>query len=450
MKKIMEGIYKNDYATFFMTEEIIKTLDEGVLSQAKNASMIPDVEFLGYTPDAHVGKGTSIGTIIVWDMNKAWISPTIVGVDIGCGMRVILTDVFAESLDKVKTRHIMEEIERYIPTGVGKKNKSVILTKSKYEEYLQNNSIDKISDKMEPIYDIDISKIPKDAYDIGIEQFATLGGGNHFIEFQRVEVVDKEISNKWGLFDGQLVIMVHSGSRRFGAIIGEYYQKKFKDVMAVHNINTPDKELTYLPITNKVAIEYIKSMQSAYLYAKANRHFMSKFIIEILDDNNIGANVLYDISHNIAYKENFYGREKLIIRKGATRALPNGHYLINNEVFKETGHPVILPGSMGTYSYILRGTWENRISYHSVNHGAGRVLSRNQAKKNISVEEFSRWLKRGEKEEILINTRNLKDFLDESPQSYKDINLVIDAVVKANLAKVVVRLKPLAVIKGKD
>lgn len=123
MKKIRDGVYTNDYAIFFMTEEILKDLDEGVLQQAKNASQIPNVEFLGYTPDAHIGKGTSIGTIIVWDMSKAWISPTIVGVDIGCGMRLILTDKFADDIDKALLKKIMDEVEDLIPTGVGKKTK---------------------------------------------------------------------------------------------------------------------------------------------------------------------------------------------------------------------------------------------------------------------------------------------------------------------------------------
>ncbi|MEZ0537753.1 RtcB family protein [Caldicellulosiruptoraceae bacterium PP1] len=451
MEMIKEGIYKNSYATFFMTKDILDTLEEGVFEQAKNASMIPDVEFLGYTPDAHIGKGTSIGTIIVWDMAKAWISPTIVGVDIGCGMRLIKTDYYADNLNKQTLRKLMNEIEEMIPTGVGKKNKKVGLTKTQYENNLFNVEIDKdISDIMDMFEEYDIDTIPKESYDIGIEQFATLGGGNHFIEFQKLNLVDKEIGGKWGLFDGQLVIMVHSGSRRLGSVIGDYYQKKFQSIMEDKHINTPDKHLTFLPIDNKVSRDYIKAMQVAFIYAKLNRHYMSKFIIDILDKNNINSSVLYDVSHNIAYKEVFNNKEKLIIRKGATRALPKGHYLIPSQLFTEYGHPVILPGSMGSFSYILRGIDTNKASYHTVNHGAGRVISRNQARKSISIEDFSKALNQGNEGEILINTRNLKDFIDESPQSYKDINLVIESVITSGLAQVVAKLKPLGVIKGKD
>lgn len=451
MKKIREGVYTNDYAIFFMTEEILKDLDEGVLQQAKNAAQIPNVEFLGYTPDAHIGKGTSIGTIIVWDMSKAWISPTIVGVDIGCGMRLILTDKFADDIDKVLLKKIMDEVEDLIPTGVGKKNKRIVLSRAKYEEYLQNTEIDKdISDKIVLIYDFDLDTIPDEAYEIGKEQFATLGGGNHFIEFQKLYVLDKDIAQKWGLFDGQFVVMIHSGSRRFGAVIGDYYQKKFKDVMKSKGITTPDPQLTFLPIDNKVAKDYIKAMQSAAIYAKINRHYMSNFIISVLEKHSIDAWVLYDVAHNIAYMERFANREKLVIRKGATRALPPDHYLIPNLKFVDTGHPVILPGSMGSSSYLMRGIQDNIISYHTVNHGAGRVLSRTKAKKTISIEEFSKALRQGQDGEILINTRNLKDFLDESPQSYKDIEVVINSVITSRLALPVAKMEPLGVIKGKD
>lgn len=451
LKKITEGIYKSEYAFFFMTEEILKTLDEGVFKQAKNASQIPDVEFLGYTPDAHIGKGTSIGTIIVWDMGKAWISPTIVGVDIGCGMRLILTDHFADNIDRNVIKKMMSKIEEMIPTGVGKKNKKIFLTQKNYEQYLQNVDIDKdISDRMILIHNFDLDSIPDEAYEIGKEQFATLGGGNHFIEFQKLIVIDKDVCSNWGLFDGQLVVMVHSGSRRFGAVIGDYYQKKFKDVMDKKGIKTLDKQLTFLPIDNRVAIDYIKAMQSASVYAKVNRHFMSKFIMSVLDEYGINSTVLYDVSHNIAYKEEYANSEKLVIRKGATRALPKEHYLIPNEKYKKTGHPVILPGSMGTGSYLMRGIKDNIISYHTVNHGAGRTISRNMAKKTITVDDFSKSLRKGHDDEILINTKNLKDFIDESPQSYKNIDVVIDSVIKSKLAVPVAKMTPIGVIKGRD
>lgn len=177
---------------------------------------------------------------------------------------------------------------------------------------------------------------------------------------------------------------------------------------------------------------------------------MSNFIISVLDEHGIDAWVLYDVAHNIAYMEKFANREKLVIRKGATRALPQNHYLIPNPKFLKTGHPVILPGSMGSSSYLMRGIEDNIISYHTVNHGAGRVLSRNKAKKTISVEEFSKALRQGQENEILINTKNLKDFLDESPQSYKDIDTVINSVITSKLAMPVAKMTPLGVIKGKD
>lgn len=451
MKKVKDGVFTNDYAIFFMTEEILKSLDDGVLEQAKNAAQIPNVEFLGYTPDAHIGKGTSIGTIIVWDMSNAWISPTIVGVDIGCGMRLILTDSYADDIDKNLIKKMMSQIEELIPTGVGKKNKKIALSRSKYEEYLQNVDIDKsISDKMILIHEFDLDTIPDEAYEIGKEQFATLGGGNHFIEFQKLHVIDDDIAYKWGLFEGQLVVMIHSGSRRFGSVIGDYYQKKFKDIMKSKGINTPDPQLTFLPIDNKVATDYIKAMQSAAIYAKTNRHYMSSFIISVLDKHGIEAWVLYDVAHNIAYMEKFLNREKLVIRKGATRALPKDHYLIPDAKFFSTGHPVILPGSMGSSSYLMRGVEDNILSYHTVNHGAGRVLSRNKAKKTISTEEFSKALRQGQKDEVLINTKNLRDFLDESPQSYKDIDMVINSVITSKLATPVAKMTPLGVIKGRD
>lgn len=280
--------------------------------------------------------------------------------------------------------------------------------------------------------------------------FAKSNKVNHFIELQEIglstDPVYKAIAESWGLFDGQLVIMVHSGSRGFGHGLGEWAFDKFKEYCDKNRLPYPDRELVYAPIETAEAQQYFRHVAAGANFALANRLLMAKAVKTVMEKILKGCKVglLYEISHNLAqWEPDEKGVEHLVHRKGTTRALPARHPMLDGTMWEQTGHPVITPGSMGTFSAIQVGLPGAIESYYSINHGAGRLWSRSEAKKKLTQSGLNAQM---EKADILFNGRNAP--VDEAPQAYKDLNDVLEAVAESGLAALVATCRPIASMKG--
>ncbi|TCS95970.1 RtcB family protein [Hazenella coriacea] len=453
----------------FANDEVFASLENKVYEMADNNLRIPRHVYMSYTPDAHVGIGTCIGTTAVWNMSDGFVSPSIVGSDIGCGMRVHMTSLHKEDLqEKSLRRKLIQAIEKYVPTHerASSHYKNVRADKVVMEG-LYGLPSEYIPDRYSPEerrslthvehakfeFDHDhLDEIPEKNWKRAWQQIGTLGGGNHFVEIQYIKLNEEKrsIAEQWGLFDGQIVVMIHSGSRAWGGMLGPRYTKDFKQVMGLWGVESPDRNLVYAPINTEQGQRYIHLMYSALNYAVVNRHMIAYGVREGFKDvfgSDFEMPVLYDLMHNYALKEFHRNQPMLVHRKGATRALPAGHFL-NRESYKETGHPALIPGSMGTSSYIMVGEQGGEKNFYSICHGAGRIRSRRATKELITVDEFAQSMKVGTDDEVLVNHRTLKSILDECPQAYKDVDQIIDSVVGADLASVVAECKPMAVIKG--
>lgn len=457
----------------FANETVFKGFEKEIFNMADNNLRIPRNVYLSYTPDAHVGVGTCIGTTAVWKESDGFISPSIVGSDIGCGMRVVMTNVHKDDIkDKSTRRALINGIEKYVDTQ-DEKN----FRKRRHHDPIVGYFADNINLKevltngvsavskdfgMDGMFDIENHKfnvaesalevIHQKVWESAKYQIGTLGGGNHFIEIQSIEIAEekREVAENWGLFDGQVVIMIHSGSRVWGGKIGVKAVKEFKAVMNSWGVTNTDPNLVYAPIDSDEGRVYYNLMLSALNYAVVNRHMMGYAVSEAFKDvlgKDVETKVLYDLMHNYALKEPHRNKLHMVHRKGATRALPAGHFL-NPSAYKETGHPALIPGSMGTSSYIMLGRDEGIKNFYSICHGSGRVRSRRATRELVTVDEFESSMKVGTDEEILVNQRTLESILDESPQAYKDVDQIIDSVVGSKLADVVAKCKPMAVIKG--
>ncbi|WP_223830181.1 RtcB family protein [Paenibacillus arenilitoris] len=447
----------------FANDEVFGTFEAKVYEMANNNLLIPRNQYMSYTPDAHVGIGTCIGTTAVWSMKDGCVSPSIVGSDIGCGMRVHTTRLHKRDIQNKATRRaLIAAIEKYVPTGER--------TNSNYEDidvmevvrhglkglpgkYVPDERWLTHVEQAEFAYDRTyLNDLPPKIVKYARGQLGTLGSGNHFIEIQYLEIEAEyaDLAAKWGLFDGQVVVMIHSGSRAWGGMVGREHNKTIKEAMRLWGVSNPDPNLIYAPIASHEGQTYLNLMYSALNFAVSNRHMIAHGVREAFRDvfgPETELPVLYDLMHNYALKEFHRGQPMLVHRKGATRALPPGHFL-NAPAYKETGHPALIPGSMGTSSYIMIGKDEGLKNFYSICHGAGRARSRKATKELVTVDQFERSLKVGTDDEILVNHRSLQTILDECPQAYKDVDQIIDSVVGASLAAVVAKCKPMAAIKG--
>lgn len=444
-------------------------LEPTAVQQLRDAACVPPVYKVLATPDIHHGYGVPIGCVLALDNA---IMPAAVGYDINCGMRVLATDVLADRVDLSELAH---SIARDIPLGEGQHN--VRLTADDLAQILTDgvSAIERVAGSTgHRVWDcLHPGEVARDAVRIeavgslpgrpdavsehaiqrGRDQLATLGGGNHFIEFQRVESIgDAAAAAALGVFVGQLLIMMHSGSRGLGHQVGG-------DYMALAEMVTrplvPNKMLCYLPADSDEGRRYIGAMNAAANFAFANRELMT-VLVRRNARHHLGADtrldLIYDVTHNMAKLEAHDGRMLWVHRKGATRAF--GPARMAGTPFATTGQPVIIPGSMGTASYLLAGVDGNDETLCSVNHGAGRRMSRSAATGvrrrgkvirpgAISDEEFAESM-RG----IELIAADRAAAIEEAPAAYKDIDEVIRVVVAANLAKIVARVRPLAVLKG--
>ena len=453
-------------ATIFASEAI--RLEPEAVRQLCDAASLPPAKKVLATADIHVGFGIPIGAVL--GLEEA-IMPAAVGYDINCGMRLLRTPFSRGSID---TDKIALSIARDVPLGEGKSN--LILDKTGLEAVVNKGvaSIptlaqrsshlaweafdpDEFADDLKRIEEngclsSDLAAVPGLAIEKGAAQLGTLGGGNHFIEIQYVQqIFDQVLAETFGLFKNQIVVMIHSGSRRFGYEIADQYMS----IAAQRPDMTERKKmLSYLPTDSNAGKNYIAAMAAAANFAFTNRHIMALLVRRCFNRmfGPTPMQLVYDVPHNMAKLETHEGEQLWIHRKGATRAF--GQKRMTDTIFDKTGQPIIIPGSMGTASYLLVGTGNSEESLCSVNHGAGRIMSRTAAlgksrrgkavaQALISDDQFKSSMKG-----IKLITADKGKIKEEAPDAYKDIDEVVRIVIECGWAKAVARMVPLAVLKG--
>jgi len=441
----------------YASEKLLKPIQEDrSLEQLVAAACLPEAisPVLGM-PDIHEGFGLPIGGVMA---TNGLVSAGAVGMDINCGVRLLLSQqaydekVFTPSL----LRQLIEKISQLVPLGLGgqhqKRRLDLPLEKICREglSFLlkkglaQKDDLEKTEENGQ-MKEAEFSYLSTKAIGRAKNELGTLGSGNHFIEIQKVDrIFDPSTAQAFGLFLNQITVMIHTGSRALGHQTCLDYTQILWREKEKYRLEIPNQGLAALPIITPEGERYFGAMAACVNFAFANRQVITHFVRQVWREtfgNNDPLALLYDVAHNIAKWESHFGQKVLVHRKGATRALPAGHPQ-NPPSFAKTGHPALIPGSMGTASYIVVGTAKNKETFHSVNHGAGRTMSRRAAQRNISLSQFEKSMG-----EIIYNLPFHK-VADEAPGAYKDIEEVVEVLVKEGLTEKVARLKPLAVIKG--
>lgn len=455
-------------ARFYTEDQLLKgVLGDRSLEQLVNTATLPGVvKYALAMPDIHQGYGFPIGGVVATRFPDGVISPGGVGYDINCGVRLLATKIEREELAP-HIEFLAATLYNNCPSGVGKGG-HVKLRKGELERLVEQGSrwamkngyaTEEDLEKTEEggcLEGADAGVVSQRAFDRGLGQIGTLGAGNHFIEVDVVNYVfDKNIATRIGLFQGQIVVQIHCGSRGFGHQICTDYVRDFQKCIKKYGLNLADRELVCAPLSSSEGENYLSAMKSAANYAYANRQVLTHHIRRSFDQalagkvSNRSIYQIYDIAHNMAKIEEHRvdgQRMKLCVhRKGATRAYGPSSPEIP-EVYRAVGQPVLVPGSMGTSSWVLVGTNSAmEQTFGSTCHGAGRTLSRTQAKKNIRGAGILQQLKA---EGIHVLAGSMAGLAEEAPTAYKDVNRVVEVVHGAGIALKVARLDPLAVIKG--
>jgi len=452
----------------YANQRIADTISKDrTLRQAVNAAALPSiVKKMLVMPDGHEGYGFPVGGVAAFDANNGIISPGAIGFDINCGVRLIKTNLNANDI-KLQMPKLMDGLFKNIPSGVGSKIKLGFnmsdIEKVSIEgvKYVIGKGFgwDGDSEKIEEngmIEGADPDKVSRLAKDRGMQQLGTLGAGNHFLEVQRVEkIYDENIAKGFGIFENQVVVMVHSGSRGFGHQVCSDYLKVLDEYRQKHNLQIPDPELSYAYVNDKEAEDYLAAMRSAVNFAFANRQIMTHFIRKSFADalgrspEELEMQILYDVTHNIAKLETYEvdGKKmKLYVhRKGATRAFEPGSPEVPR-IYRQYGQPVLIPGSMGTASYILAGRHEAMLeTFGSSCHGSGRLMSRHQAIRDIPP---SKTIGDLHSKGIEFRVRDRKLISEEAEWAYKNVDDVVASVAGAKISNIVARLVPMGVVKG--
>ncbi len=450
-------------ARIYATEKILRETEEEAIVQIINTASLPGiVKYAVAMPDIHSGYGPPIGGVGAIDAETGVISPGFVGYDQNCGCRLLTSDLTADEIES-RLDEIASRIQRNVPSGLGQgRTEKMSITRVEdilkggvprlvEEGYGSPEDVERCEEggKMEGA---DPKAVSERAKLRGRDQLGTLGSGNHFCEIQKVdEIIDEDKARAFGIFKGQAVVMIHTGSRGLGHQNCTDHLKIVTGAMGKYGIKVPDRELACVPFDSPEGREFFAALAAACNYAWSNRQMITHHVRRSWEEVfgiDRKLRLLYDVAHNIAKIEEHDidgSRKKLIVhRKGATRAFPPGHPEIPNE-HKKTGQVVLIPGSMGTASYILSGTKTSGGSWHTVCHGAGRKMSRKAALRSLKGSEIIEELA---KKGIMVKCRSSKGIAEEAPEAYKDIDEVVGTVAGAGLADKVARLKPMAVIKG--
>ena len=442
---------------------------DSAIQQVANVATLPGiVDFSMAMPDIHWGYGFPIGGVAAFRTESngngmGVISPGGVGFDINCGVRLLRTDLVEQDI-RSKQKELIDELYNEVPAGLGSKGKitlsdreidSVLSIGAKWavdEGYLWESDLD-VLEENGCIENSSPENVSHYARKRGRKQVGSLGSGNHFLEVQKVdEVFDEEAAKAFGLFEGQAVVMMHTGSRGCGHQVCQDHLDCVLRASKREGIDLPDKQLAAAPLDTKEAQEYLGAMSSAANFAWANRSLISYATRRAFsnvfggDGKSLGMDTVYDVSHKIAKIEKHSGEDLCVHRKGATRAFVPGSLDIPSK-YRSFGQPVIVPGDMGTSSYVLSGTSGAMAkTFGSTCHGAGRAMGRKAAFKKFDSKDLVKRL--WEKERIYVRARSPRVVSEEAPGAYKNVSDVVDVCHASGIANKVVRLKPMGVVKG--
>ncbi len=438
-----------------------------VIDQVANVAFLPGiVEASMAMPDMHWGYGFPIGGVAATRLADGVVSPGGVGFDIACGVRILKTNMLADEVRQMMPA-LVHELSRSIPKGVGSRGR-VRTERAELESIFAGGIAWAIAKGFAWPEDAEHVEqkgthpganpdaVSTHAYERGMHQVGTLGAGNHFLEVQRLdEIYDRQAAEALGLFSGQLLVMIHSGSRGTGHQICTDYLRVMDKATRDLGIHLPDRQLACAPIDSKEGQDYLSAMACAANYALVNRQLMAHFVRQSFEyifkknARDLGMELVFDVSHNIAKIEEHDadGRRQLVCvhRKGATRAFGPAHPDLPLE-YQEIGQPVFIPGDMGRASYILVGTeTAMKKSFGSTCHGAGRVMSRKEAKRRFPLEQLRKQMQEAG---IVVEVGSKKLLPEEAPFAYKDAAEVVEVCERAGLSKMVARVRPLGVLKG--
>lgn len=442
-------------------------LEDKSVEQLINTSTLPGiVKYAIAMPDIHQGYGAPVGGVFATRVPDGVISPGAIGYDINCGVRLLASHLDAEQVAP-HIKDLATALYRNCPSGVGSEG-SVPLNPKQLDDVLEQGSEwarkngyarrEDLSrtEEFGQLPGADAALVSKHAKERGKDQAGTLGAGNHFIEVDRVvEVYDPGVADRLGLFPDQVVVQIHCGSRGLGHQVCTDYVSRFQTTVRDYKIDLPDRELVCAPFDSPPGQDYFKAMACAANYAFCNRQILAHHIRRSFEESLAGKvrdfdlDQVYDIAHNMGkVEEHAVGGKRVRVcvhRKGATRAFGPGASVLPEDL-RDIGQPVLIPGSMGTASFVLVGTAGSmEQTFGSTCHGAGRVMSRTQAKKHIRGEKLRDELSaRG----IVVRAGSMPGLAEEAPQAYKDVSRVVEVVDRAGIGKKVARLEPLAVIKG--
>jgi tRNA-splicing ligase RtcB len=454
-------------AWFFVSRKMMNALEKGAVEQAANVAMMLGIQKASLVmPDVHVGYGFPIGGVGAFEVSEGIISPGGVGFDINCGVRVLKTNLKVDEV-RNKIKELIDQLFINVPSGVGSQSK-LRVTDSQLDEIFVSGAKWAVETGFGKSDDLEHCEeggalsgakpevVSRKARGRGKPQLGTLGSGNHFLEVQYVDkIYDEQAARVYGLEEGNVVVMVHCGSRGAGHQICTDFLMILERASRKYGFKLPDKQLACAPIQSEEGQNYFGGMAAAANYAWANRQIISHWVRETFEkvfrasEDDLGMDLVYDVAHNIAKFEEYVVDGKkvkvCVHRKGATRAFGPGMTEVPSD-YRDTGQPVIIPGSMGTPSYILRGTEKAmEQSFGSTCHGSGRVMSRAAAKRKIRGREVKRSLaERG----IYVRATHDALLAEEAPGAYKLSDDVVDVVDRAGISSKVARLLPLGVAKG--
>ena len=476
-KKIGENQYQIDADSnlgmkvpvrIFANEQLLqKMLTDRTIMQARNVSSIPGI--LGHSvvlPDGHEGYGFPVGGVAAMDAKEGMISPGGVGYDINCGVRLLRSNL-TEDIVRSKLKDLVTDLFSSIPSGVGSKG-AVKLSPSQLDEVLVkgvnwaiengygSSEDSNVCEENGQIQKADPDKVSDKARKRGAPQLGSLGSGNHFLEIQKIsEIHDEEAANRMGIKKGTITILIHCGSRGFGHQVCSDYLRVSEQSMEKYDIKLADRELACVPNTSEEGESYRKAMFAALNFAWSNRQMISHWTRKSFErvfnqsESDLDMKLVYDVAHNIAkiekHRVDGQEREVVVHRKGATRAFPSHRDEIPLK-YRDLGQPVLIPGSMGTSSWILLGQENSmNLSFGSTAHGAGRTMSRSKARRNYTENDVKKSLN---DKGIFIKALTRDGVVEETPQAYKDVDAVVNVSHNLGIATKVAKLVPIGVIKG--
>ncbi|RAP50098.1 MAG: RNA-splicing ligase RtcB [Methanosphaera sp. rholeuAM74] len=454
-------------ARIYMDDESVKTLEDGAIQQVANVAHLEGIQKRSIgLPDIHFGYGFSIGGVAAFSETNGVISPGGVGFDINCGVRLVKTNLTREDVVP-HMNDLVNELFNKVPSGLGS-NGIKHLKGNEIDEVLLNGARWAIENGYGWDEDLKFMEengcmaganpesVSSKAKRRGIPQLGSLGSGNHFLEVQSIgDVHDEEIAKVYGLEKDQVVVLIHTGSRGCGYQICADNLREMDKVAKRLKMSLPDRQLACAPIDSVEAQHYLEAMACGANYAWTNRQMILHWVRESFesvlgqDADSMGMHMLYDVAHNIVKKESHkvgkFNRTVYVHRKGATRAFGPGRKEIPQE-YRDVGQPVLIPGTMGTCSYILSGTdVAMEETFGSTAHGAGRVMSRSGAKREFTPDDVNNMLS---KKGIVLKANSKPVIAEEAPGAYKNVDSVVKTADKTGISKLVAQMIPLGVVKG--